>query len=116
MHPDPAERALEYDFSEKLSGVSDGAMKPYRAVFSDLDLNTHVNNAVYIRWIGDSLPILPQQNLQPLRLRAIFRRQAVVGDKIEVITRQETQEDCIVFQQEVRRGSEVLMTAEQVWV
>lgn len=53
---------------------------------SDLDINHHVNNAVYVRWALDSVPADLAESLRPAAVEAAYRAEALAGDAVLVRT------------------------------
>lgn len=50
--------------------------------YSDLDLNNHLNNTVYVRWILDSLPIKTSESGYCKELIIKFKSEATYGNRI----------------------------------
>lgn len=49
---------------------------------SDLDMNRHVNNAVYVGWALESAPAAVAENLGPVEIEVGFRAEALFGDTV----------------------------------
>jgi acyl-ACP thioesterase len=84
--------------------VEEGAYKPERMVISvpqsetsykakimshdsDLDVNQHVNNVVYIRWALDALQLSPlafDENWQPKTLKVNFKKEVFAHTEIDI--------------------------------
>jgi medium-chain acyl-[acyl-carrier-protein] hydrolase len=56
----------------------------YRVVFSDLDMNNHVNAANYLEWIMDSYPREVLEASQVESVEISFLAEATVGDEVAV--------------------------------
>ena len=83
------ERALDTDFP-KIAEISDGDSQfKVRVRFDDIDLNKHINNAVYILWATEAVE--PEFRLahNPARIDINFRKEGYMGEKIMVTTRME---------------------------
>lgn len=55
---------------------------PFRVRHSDLDLNRHVNNTVYIDWALETLPAEVIGHVRPSGLEVSYRAEANYGDRI----------------------------------
>jgi acyl-ACP thioesterase len=53
-----------------------------RAGYSHLDLNGHVNNAVYVEWILDAFPAEVHERFQVTRLQINFQAETRIGDRL----------------------------------
>ena len=83
------ERAVATDFP-KIGEITDGDSQfKFRVRFDDIDLNKHINNAVYILWVTEAVE--PEFRLahNPARIDINFRKEGYMGEKIMVITRME---------------------------
>jgi medium-chain acyl-[acyl-carrier-protein] hydrolase len=77
-HP---ERMVEDDFPPLPPAGQAGNRATYRAMASDIDINDHVNNTVYLDWALRAIPgVTRSQN--PLSLEAAFLGEARLGDEI----------------------------------
>ena len=82
-------RALETDFP-KLGEITEGdGQFKFRVRFDDIDLNKHINNAVYILWATESVE--PEFRLlhNPKKIDINFRKEGYMGEKIKVTTQME---------------------------
>jgi medium-chain acyl-[acyl-carrier-protein] hydrolase len=52
---------------------------PYKAQYSHIDLNGHVNNVHYIEWLSE-----PLKAARPSRLEIVFRSETLAGDEVSV--------------------------------
>lgn len=53
-------------------------------VWSDTDMNGHVNNASYLRWVLDAVPLEMIRNLNPTRLRMNFNSESRAGEHRQI--------------------------------
>ncbi|MCU0579498.1 MAG: thioesterase [Desulfobacterota bacterium] len=53
-----------------------------QAGYSHLDLNRHVNNAVYVEWILDAFPAEVHERFQVTRLQINFQAETRIGDRL----------------------------------
>jgi medium-chain acyl-[acyl-carrier-protein] hydrolase len=86
--PAKKQRAIPDDFESlpKLERVD--FELPFRVRMHDLDLNRHVNNALYIEWARESVPEDILRNSRPMGIEVAFRDEAVYGDKVISQTQQ----------------------------
>ena len=87
LHQPLKTRALDTDFP-KLAEVTDGDNQfKFRVRFDDIDLNKHINNAVYILWATEA--VAPDFRLahNPKRIDINFRKEGYMGEKIRVTTK-----------------------------
>ena len=62
--------------------VSVSASGPYKAQYSHIDLNGHVNNVHYVEWALESVPE-EYRRRSVSRLDIVFRQEAKAGDELE---------------------------------
>ena len=55
---------------------------PFKVRMHDLDLNEHVNNAIYLEWAVETVPQHVLLTHQPENLEVTFQRESLYGDKI----------------------------------
>lgn len=55
---------------------------PFKVRMHDLDLNGHVNNAIYLEWAVETVPQEILLTHRPEHLEVIFQRESLYGDKI----------------------------------
>ncbi len=60
---------------------------------SDIDINQHVNNVVYVNWAIESLPASFQESHRIVRLQVQWQKETFAGSKIEVSTQLDTESD-----------------------
>ncbi len=58
----------------------------FKSQFSDIDINQHVNNVVYLRWAIDSLPYDFLKEKSPKRLQVAYKKEVFVNEMIQVHT------------------------------
>jgi medium-chain acyl-[acyl-carrier-protein] hydrolase len=75
---------------EKIKSVKDGFLSGIiNSVYSDLDMNGHVNNTCYIRWIIDSYNKDFHQNHQLKNLSVNFMIETGAGEQMHIVRGQE---------------------------
>lgn len=81
-------RAINTDFP-KIPEVEEYENQyKFRVRFDDIDINKHINNAVYILWASEAVE--PQFRLahSPAKISINFKKEGFLGEKIMVITEQ----------------------------
>ena len=80
------ERAVNTDFP-KMESIEriDNRFK-FRVRFDDIDLNKHINNAVYILWATEAVEPDFRLNHNPAKISINFRKEGYMGEKIAVLT------------------------------
>ncbi len=89
MYPEPPVSITKNRI--ELPAKSDPALS-MQVLPSDLDINGHVNNAVYIRWIEDALQL---HNLKPSgfkRMDILYKAEVKLQERVEVILDQANSE------------------------
>ena len=86
LHKPFETRALNTEFP-KLAEVVDGDNQfKFRVRFDDIDLNKHINNAVYILWATESVEPDFRLAHNPKKIDINFRKEGYMGEKIRVTT------------------------------
>ncbi len=60
--------------------------KEFEARFDDIDLNSHVNNAIYPLWAVETLPEKFHEQYFPQEIEITFKKECLLGEKVEVKT------------------------------
>ncbi len=81
------ESVLPTEFNEKIDELArvDEETK-FRVRFDDIDLNRHVNNAVYALWASEAVDPEFRLTHTPYRIEIQFRKEGLIGEKIMVST------------------------------
>lgn len=81
------DRVMAEDFNSRLSDV---AREDYRLSFNvrfdDIDINNHVNNAIYPLWASEAVPIDFRQNKNIAKIEISFKKEGLYGEKVDVVT------------------------------
>ncbi len=80
-------RALEDEFPKLPGCDAPERQLPFRVGLHDLDLNDHVNHAVYVRWALEAVPEDTLRAFQPLEIEVSYQAEAFFGDEILSRTR-----------------------------
>jgi len=79
-YPLHSRRAIEDDFAALPRPAPAAGALRITVRRSDLDMNRHVNNAVYVGWALESQPEDPAQSSGPLDIEIGYRAEALAGD------------------------------------
>jgi medium-chain acyl-[acyl-carrier-protein] hydrolase len=83
-----ASRAIDAEFP-KIPEVEEFENQyKFRVRFDDIDINKHINNAVYILWASESVDSAFRINNNPAKISINFKKEGFVGEKVMVITEQ----------------------------
>lgn len=74
--------------------------KEYLAEFNNLDINGHVNNAVYLTWAEDILPLETLLSTRIAELDIQYKKQVKYGEKVTVLA--EFDRENIVLTEEIK--------------
>ncbi|MCQ2741527.1 MAG: thioesterase [Alphaproteobacteria bacterium] len=81
------QHAIETDFP-KIDEVKEAdETYKFRVRFDDIDLNKHINNAVYILWATEAVEPDFRLNHNPAKIRINFRKEGYMSEKIVVMTK-----------------------------
>lgn len=75
-------RAIADDFPSLPRPESSGRGLSFSVRQGDLDMNHHVNNAVYVGWALESAPEEVAQALVPVDIEVAYRAEALAGDTV----------------------------------
>lgn len=80
------ERSINTDFPkiEEIKRIDDKFK--FRVRFDDIDLNKHINNAVYILWATEAVESDFRLNHNPVKISINFRKEGYMDEKIMVLT------------------------------
>ena len=88
------EQIMEEDFS-KLSPIEQpDNVKDILVRFDDIDINNHVNNAVYPLWASEGLDVEYRKNHVPTEIEVCFKKEALLGERVEVRSVLKGDESC----------------------
>lgn len=80
------ERALPVDFMKIKEPDSFEREDEFKVRFDDIDINNHVNNAIYPLWASECTEADFRLTHVPAEIEINFKKSAVYGDKIVVLT------------------------------
>ncbi|TVR53240.1 MAG: hypothetical protein EA425_03735 [Puniceicoccaceae bacterium] len=80
--PLAAKRMIEDDFAELPASDEAGRKRVFEVRMHDLDVNGHVNNAIYVEWALESVPAATWDTQRPFRVEAHFRKMGFRADRI----------------------------------
>ena len=80
-------RLLEDLNLEKLPVTSSGDRgSDFEVKYSDLDMNNHVNNITYIRWVSDNFDMVFRQKYRLVSMEINYLNEALYGDRLNAVT------------------------------
>ena len=62
----------------------------FRVRFDDIDLNKHINNAVYILWATEAVDEDFRLSHNPHKISINFKKEGYIGEKIMVLTQMDS--------------------------
>lgn len=83
------EHAMSADFPKIPEAENGDDDYKFRVRFDDIDINKHVNNAVYILWACEAVDAEFRLNHNPRRINVAFKKEGHMGEKIRVVTQQD---------------------------
>ena len=83
------EQVMEDDFQKLPSVENPDAIKDIWVRFDDIDINNHVNNAVYPLWASESVDGEYRMKHIPTEIEICFKKEALFGEQVEVRYKQE---------------------------
>jgi len=83
------ERSIETNFPKipEVERIDDETK--FRVRFDDIDMNKHVNNAVYALWVCEAVDPEFRLNHDPKHIEIAFKKEGHMGEKIRVSTQHE---------------------------
>ncbi len=120
----PDEPDVEGDILEKQDVAQNmRELRPVTVPYSDLDVNRHVNNAAYVRWILDSFDQEHHERRQVRSIRIDYLAETLLGETISIQSQSdfENNAQAVVGQRETRDASLVspalttVFQAKVVW-
>lgn len=79
-------RAIETDFPKIPDVEAFEDQYKFRVRFDDIDINKHINNAVYILWASEAVDSEFRLNNVPAEIKINFKKEGFIGEKVMVIT------------------------------
>ena len=108
------EHNVEYP-NNKIASLSEyESSKSIVVGWHDIDINRHVNNVSYIKWLIESIPNLFLQKHKPESLDIVFRSECSLGDSINMLTHSFENEK-IFFHKLTSHDNKELIIAKSKW-
>ncbi len=82
------QRSLATDFPKLPEVEHADEEAKFRVRFDDIDINKHVNNAVYALWASESVEASFRLEHTPRHIEISFKKEGYMSEKIEVLTQQ----------------------------
>ena len=80
------ERAIETNFQAPSLPKRIDFKKKFFVRYDDIDMNNHVNNAVYPVWAAESVPVMFRVSHNLVELEISFKKPALLGDTVLIET------------------------------
>ena len=80
------ERSIDTSFPKIEEMTAIDAKFKFRVRFDDIDLNKHINNAVYILWATEAVSEDFRLSHNPCKISINFKKEGYIGEKIMVLT------------------------------
>ena len=77
---------IETDFSKISEPEENCSTYQYKVRYDDIDINHHINNAVYVLWAGEAVDNEWHQTHIPSQISINFKKEGFLGEAIEVST------------------------------
>ncbi|MBQ8481669.1 MAG: hypothetical protein IJ532_03960 [Alphaproteobacteria bacterium] len=82
------EKVMDDDFHKLPAVENPDSIKDILVRYDDIDINNHVNNAVYPLWASEGLAPDYRMKYIPSEIEICFKKEALLGERIEVCTKQ----------------------------
>lgn len=90
--------------------------KVFNVRYSDIDTNGHVNNAKYVSWIIETMPLEIVLNYTLKNLNMTYKKETVYKDKVKVLCEIENKNDLVICKHNiVDKDSNELNIAQTIW-
>lgn len=80
------EHVLNVDFTKMATLPPTSELYKYRVRFDDIDVNKHVNNAVYTLWASESIEAAYRFDHLPSEIEVCYKKEALYGETVVVRT------------------------------
>ena len=80
------ERALETDFARLPEPAREDHREIFKVRYDDIDVNHHVNNAVYPLWATEAVPADFRLKHTPAALEIAFKKEGLFGEEVVIRT------------------------------
>lgn len=81
-----AERSLPTTFEKLPEPERVDMVKTFAVRFDDIDINNHVNNAVYPLWATEAVPMALRETHFPAEIEIAFKKEGHLGEDVEIAT------------------------------
>lgn len=90
--------------------------KDFTAGWHDIDINRHVNNLSYMRWVIESIPLEILKTRDISKLDIVFRAESGFGDRIEALTKNEDEPwTSALHKLQLKDSGKELVLARSTW-
>lgn len=84
-----ADKADNFEFSKLPLPETFAFEKEFAVRFDDIDINNHVNNAVYPLWISEAMPETFRSTHRIAELEIAFKKEALFGESVKIFSQPE---------------------------
>lgn len=93
--------------------------REYTALYSDIDVNGHVNNVSYYRWVLDSVPMWLIERFRPAEIKINYKREVLREEKISLdlyTFGNPDLEESMITKGIIRHGETLCVICEIEWI
>lgn len=81
-----SEHIINTDFPKIPEVSADALHYDFKVRYDDIDINKHINNAVYVLWAGEAVEHDWRTTRTPAKIAVNFRKEGFWGEEIEVLS------------------------------
>lgn len=112
---DSDRKTVEYQDEKIMLGDTFELQKDIEVGWYDIDVNRHVNNLSYIRWLIDTLPVDLLKKYRLKEFDIVFRAESSLGDHLQLKANQVNPDEAI-FEHRIVKKEKELIIAKTEWV
>lgn len=101
--------------SDKVNKTNKCSHSEFIAFDSDIDTNKHVNNAVYLRWIFDSLPEKIYRDYSLNEISISYKKEVLKNEHVLVESYFEKENQKLKLYHEIQKSNQTVVTASTSW-
>ena len=83
---------LELEAPKRIGTISESSTTLHQVVYSDIDINGHVNSFKYVQWVMDTYPLEQFQDKKVKRFDVNYSHEALYGAQVYAASKQEGNE------------------------
>ncbi len=85
------ERVIDTDFARLPTPTREDCLEFFKVRYDDIDVNQHVNNAVYPLWATEAVPTDFHLTHRPMTIEIAFKKEGLFGEKVMIRTEMDGQ-------------------------